>query len=381
MMRIALMLIFIICHSTAQATHIYSGQIKYSYIKTNGNMKNYKITLTLLRDCTHDHEEPPVPFDKEVNLCLFKKSGTGKDSLLTSYIVKLNGAFYRKPVFTACSNEIGYCTEEGYYETSVWLNVQYDSVLVKWERCCRVESENLSNDSTNSPSAGMNYYTSIPLGIENSSVFANTIKNVYQCSADTFATDLQFSDPDGDSLVYYPVGTPDGASTINPIPDCRAKLTPISFVKYKDGFEADKPFGAAGYYNVNRNNGLVYSAIPRFGKYCTGIGIEEWRNGQKINTTIFDILFFRTDSAGLMMKTTDVNQTAYIYPNPVNDELNINFKDLSYWAITSTDGKIIDVGKSCGPLKLNTSAYRQGVYLLSLTGARYKQNYRFIVQH
>jgi len=81
--------------------------------------------------------------------------------------------------------------------------------------------------------------------------------------------------------------------------------------------------------------------------------------------------------------TGEVQKMNYLlYPNPVDNHLNIKFPDDSPFQlyIHSIDGKLISETVEAGTISLDVSAWRKGIYLLTINQNGLKATQRILKQ-
>jgi gliding motility-associated-like protein len=101
------------------------------------------------------------------------------------------------------------------------------------------------------------------------------------CQNRNFILDFSASDPDGDVLTYefceaYSGGTEGSPVVINPPPP------PYSIVPYGNGYSAFSPLGPG--VTINPTTGIISGIAPGAGSYVITVCVNEWRNGNIINT-------------------------------------------------------------------------------------------------
>ncbi len=71
--------------SLADASHLVGGFLTYRWLGRNGTSTQYRVTLFVYRDCTKDGTSDEVPFDDDIDLCVY----SGDKRLYTTYKIKL----------------------------------------------------------------------------------------------------------------------------------------------------------------------------------------------------------------------------------------------------------------------------------------------------
>ena len=126
--------------SLAEASHLVGGFLTYRWLGTNGSNTQYRVTLFVYRDCTRDGTSDEVPFDDDIDLCVY----SGDKRRYTTYKIKLLNPKKVQPVGnTNCPEVASACLEQGVYETTISLPNSSTGYHLKWERCCRNTQNNL----------------------------------------------------------------------------------------------------------------------------------------------------------------------------------------------------------------------------------------------
>ncbi|MDF1672989.1 MAG: PKD domain-containing protein [Vicingaceae bacterium] len=261
----------------AQATHVVGGSLTYEHLGGS----TYRITFKMYRDCSPSSVQLP----NNVTIQVRQPNGSVFSPSKNISMPKTQVAVLDPPIDT-CAFDPGICVEEAIYTTIVNnLPPNPGGYHMYYQTCCR----NASLVNVNNPlSSGESFYTYIP---DNSSILTNSSpqwKNfppVFICQGNQLNFDHGATDKDGDSLVY---------SFYNPFDDNNptfpanvATFTPIG---YNVGYNANDPLGGAS-LTVNPNTGVVSGIPPALGQYVVGVRVDEYRNGNLINTVYRDFQF------------------------------------------------------------------------------------------
>ena len=181
--------------SLADASHLVGGFLTYRWLGSNGTSTQYRVTLFVYRDCTKDGTSDEVPFDDDIDLCVY----SGDKRLYTTYKIKLLNRKKVQPVGnTNCPEVASACLEQGIYETTISLPNSSTGYHLKWERCCRNTQNNLK-DQFGQAYQGQTYYGFIPpTSIKNSSPYFQDIPVPFICKDDTTTIRNRAVDPDGE---------------------------------------------------------------------------------------------------------------------------------------------------------------------------------------
>ncbi len=271
----------------AEASHLVGGFLTYRWLGTNGSNTQYRVTLMAYRDCSKDGTTDEVPFDADVDLCVY----SGDRRLYTTYRIKILTRRKVQPVGNVnCPQVASACLEQGIYETTVSLPNSSTGYHLKWERCCRNTQNNL-RDQGGVAYQGQTYYGYIPpTNIINSSPYFQDIPVPFICKDDTITIRNRAVDPDGDSLSYRLVTPWQGADGQNPsLATCPNPMSSFPEVEYRAGFSALNPFGTSGMALIDPFNGLTTYLSRIAGRFAVAIEVTEWRNGIAISTVRLDL--------------------------------------------------------------------------------------------
>ncbi len=281
------LLLLLSVFSLAEASHLVGGFLTYRWLGTNGSNTQYRVTLFVYRDCARDGTSDEVPFDDDIDLCVY----SGDKRLYTTYKIKLLNRKKVQPVGnTNCPEVASACLEQGFYETTISLPNSSTGYHLKWERCCRNTQNNL-RDQFGQAYQGQTYYGFIPpTSIKNSSPYFQDIPVPFICKDDTTTIRNRAVDPDGDSLSYKLVTPWQGADENNPtLNSCPNPMSGFPDVEYRNGFSAAKPFGNSGIASIDAFNGLTTYLSRIAGRFAIAIEVTEWRNGVAISSVRLDL--------------------------------------------------------------------------------------------
>jgi gliding motility-associated-like protein len=271
----------------AEASHLVGGFLTYRWLGSNGTNTQYRVTLFVYRDCTRDGTADEVPFDDDIDLCVY----SGDKKLYTTYKIKLLNRKKVQPVGnTNCPEVASACLEQGVYETTVSLPNSSTGYHLKWERCCRNTQNNLE-DQFGQAYQGQTYYGFIPpTSIKNSSPYFQDIPVPFICKDDTTTIRNRAVDPDGDSLSYKLVTPWQGADANDPtLKSCPNPMSNFPVVEFRNGYSAAKPFGNTGIASIDAFNGLTTYLSRIAGRFAIAIEVTEWRNGVAISSVRLDL--------------------------------------------------------------------------------------------
>ncbi|HWN89200.1 MAG TPA: T9SS type B sorting domain-containing protein [Chitinophagaceae bacterium] len=281
-----LLVIFFICSAIPSfARHITGGEIFYEYLGPGAaaGTSQYKITLRLFRDCFSSGAQ----LDPTVNIGIFDKlSGTPVSG--SPFTVSLDHiqTIQKSGNIPCIINPPQVCYQVGFYYFTVTLPNNQMGYWISFQRCCRVD--NITNLSV-AIGVGATYVGSIAgshtLGNmtsnHNSSPQFYLRDTALVCQNRNFTLDFSASDPDGDLLTYefceaYTGGSEGSPVVTNPPPP------PYAPVPYGNGYSASAPMGPG--VTINPTTGIISGIAPGAGSYVITVCINEWRNGNVINT-------------------------------------------------------------------------------------------------
>jgi hypothetical protein len=278
MKKLILIIFLSVACIAANASHIISGNIYYTYKNTTNNVDFYEVNIVLYRDC----DASSVGFDSSIFIAVY--SATTNTIVGNTIAVPLASDVASQPIVlpSGMATAVG-CYRKGVYTTTIGLTPNAEGYYILWQRCCLRPGNNFIDDT------GISCLAFVP---------GNLLKN-NMCASPTQETSVilgvnQFAemlltntDADGDSLSYHLANPYSGASASNPIVNTYSStmLTPLPTVSYRNGFSAQQPFGTGGIFSLDNNTGKITLNTPKTGLYILGIDVKEWRNGVEINSS------------------------------------------------------------------------------------------------
>lgn len=299
------LLIFISSPFLLNASHIIGGKITYRYIGSN----KYEIKLTVYRDCSD-----PIDFDNPSPITIYDNSN---NSLVSNHQVSL----FQRDTLHANNPDpcfippAGICVEEGFFLDTVLLPTNSSGYTISYQRCCHNSSVlNIINPAM----VGTTITAQIPPQQNNSATFLN-YPPIFVCVNDTFNYSFASFDIDGDSLAYSMCNPFDGGTNFNVLPN-PAFPPPYSTIPWSSGFTTTNPITTSNGINFNSNTGTINFIPTMQGQFAVGICVNEYRNGNLLNTNHLEIQFNVVPCYIVSSIPTATN---------ICDGLNINFQNNS----------------------------------------------------
>lgn len=308
----------------AQATHIIGGEMTYEYLgDVAPNMKKYKFTLSVYRDCYNGN--PNAPLDNPARIAIYKGNALG-GLRVASFGADLMSEENIDPIIPPCADKNNVppsCVERGFYSFEYTLPVSLDSsYYIVYQRCCRT---NAIINITSPESRGGTYMvelTPASMAANNSSPTYKNFPPTFICGQFPLEFDHSATDADGDQLVYEfcnPLhgggqggGGGGGGGNCNsptPNPPCGP---PFQTVTYFNNFTFSDPMGGSPRVKIDPTTGEITGVPVGTGQYVLGICCKEYRNGVLLGMISRDIQFNVVDCAPAVV--ADVLETELLAP-------------------------------------------------------------------
>lgn len=287
----------VIPHSTF-ATHLIGGDLTYSCLGNN----RYKLEITLYQDCTNPGEtSAAIAADTPLHFAIYSGNLVQNPSLNTLYTSGSLRDFNFSVVPLEFSNECvsnipRVCMRASKFETIITLPPNRDGYTILYQRCCRNHAVLNLMDPGNE---GITLYNYIPPfannQCSNNSAYFRKVPPQIICKDNPFRYDFSAIDPDGDSLVYRLCAAIPGGSATRPTPQGNEIFMPGRPLNYRPPLSAQNPINAFPPIEINPITGEMTGKPSSMGRYIVTVCVDEYRNGNLINTISRDVQFTITD--------------------------------------------------------------------------------------
>lgn len=264
------------CSFQARSTHILGGELYYDYL---GN-DQYLVTLILFRDCNSQ-----TGFDSQLTITAFDAQTNAvtqvKDFNLGNVAV-VPGESSDPCVIPPP----GLCVERATYTDTITLPFTPEGQYLAYQRCCWTGS---LNNMVDPQDYGLTLSTLVP-GTDTISVQNNSARYINEpplvhCSGKPFEFDHSAIDPDGDSLAYRlcdPLEYDPPGTQYDPQVESSA---PYIGIEWSNGYDVFNQLGTTATFEIDSITGNLTIVPDALGDHVTGICVDEFRNGELINTS------------------------------------------------------------------------------------------------
>lgn len=287
--------IFLFCQFSSidgNASHMIGGEVSYKCLSND----TFLFRIVLYQDCFEGitsiilndnpaeyaiYENRPVPV-----LIL-----SGNSASVFNRIVP--------PEFSndCISNFPAVCLREDVYEFKLKLPPSSYGYTFVYQRCCRNTAiQNVSNPGT----IGVTYYTTIPPFNSgecpnNSPQFINPPPQII-CSNNPFIYDFSVNEIDGDSLVYK-LCTPYIGASLEQDKPVGSQITapPFTPVNFISPLSYLNPIPAFPPLSIDAETGIMYGVPLSSGRFLVNVCVDEYKNGEIINTHFREVQFIVTN--------------------------------------------------------------------------------------
>ncbi len=273
---------------TLSATHIVGGDLSYRALGGDA----YELTLRIRRDCENAAEE--ADFDDPAIIGIFDKEGNWlfNYGFGGQFLLDFQGAtVIEDELASECLLAQGeLCVEEAIYTDTIWIPIQDEGYIFAYQRCCR---NILLNNIVDPLNTGVIYKTCIePESMDGGNKSAQFSQHtpLYVCINEPWVFDHSATDEDGDDLVYslytpFQSGTADDPIPTppfgNPLDREVEWLSPT--------YSETNMLGGSSPLTIDPNTGILTATPEITGVFLIGVKVEEFRNGELINTVYRDM--------------------------------------------------------------------------------------------
>jgi hypothetical protein len=355
------LIIFLYQQQNIFASHIIGGEMTYKCLGNN----QYEISLKIHRDC----DSGVAWFDNSASIGIFDAQ---TNNYISAFMIPLNTASNDTVSLDypdSCIYSI--CVHYTVYSQIITLPFSNTGYVLTYQRCCR------SGDLLNiiNPSAtGMTITTEITsagmLSCNNSPIFNREIPLIIS-TIDTFSTNLNATDIDGDSLVYELYAPFNGMTTSNPIPS-HPSAPPYDTVLFQAPYTSSNPLGGNALFDWNTSTGELSILPSNLGTYVIGFLILEYNSaGVLLGKTYRDVIVrvspVPCSPITSVDKITKEGSLIQLFPNPVKDNIQIeaNHTEKITLRIYSIDGRQVLTNKEFQQqATINLNTLPRGVYFM-----------------
>lgn len=276
--KLLLLILFFLSNSLyTQAEHLIGG--KFSYKKVDDS--TYFFQLEVQRECSKG-----TNLENNCYVGMYSKSNNELVSMLRMPLKSI----YRSPDYYTCDGMYEQCIEIGYYHTTLKVNFNLNhsqGFYLQWERCCLLASpKNIVSPSSNPFSAFIEIPPFYVSGKQttNSSPEQVTPFTPLVCLGEIFEYNLNYTDPDGDSLVYRLITPSAGgySSVIQPAQNTGSK--PYDNVIWNAGYNENNFIDVNNKPKLNAATGHLRLSPNQLGTYLFAYAVDEYRNGKLLGT-------------------------------------------------------------------------------------------------
>lgn len=340
----------------ALGAHIVGSALTYKYLKTDTDgTPVWEFELTILRDCGGGG----APFDNTPAIAVYRGDGVNNQLYSTFHI---SGGLKISKIETNCPLQPApnVCFEKGVYRFLLGLpDLATQSYFVVYQRCCySVSIRNLEKPGDQ----GITVYTELTpaaMRLKNNSPVFENIPPLYTTRIGGVWFLPKIQNIDGDQLKFRlaPPAAGGGPILISPgVTSCEGATPdppcepPFADPGYAPGYSATRPFASND--QIDENTGLFTVQSDYIGLYLTGIAVDEYRNGERISTTLLqftivvgdgsETCFFYTVGANDLK---DTENALTVSPSPAEDQITIQWPstgpDAAYLHIYDAQGRLL----------------------------------------
>lgn len=293
--KVILLPLLLLSGQLAFASHMIGGDITYICLGNN----RFEFTLTLYQDCLNGEQEAILQ-DQPAFYAIFSK-GPGSPMVRSGQVGPVSTEIVDPGFSNECINNFPQtCLRKQVFRFAETLPPNPYGYTIVYQRCCRNQS---INNLVNPGNIGVTYMAEIPpfsneTGCVNNSAVFKSLPPQIICVNNPFVYDFSAVDPDGDSLTYQLCAARPGGSMTNPKPNPSAgeiPPPPYGSVAYTPPYSALNPVSGLPPLQINTTTGLMTGTPNIMGRFVVTVCVNEWRNGEIINTLSRDVQFVITN--------------------------------------------------------------------------------------
>lgn len=276
----------------SHASHMMGGDVTYKCLGGN----NFEITITLYQDCLYG-EPGALSQDNPAYYSIFT-AGASPQLIRADSAYAISTEIVDPNFSNACINNYpNTCMRKQVFRFTENLPPSSTGYNIVYERCCRNAA---INNIANPGNVGVTYFATIPpfnsgQCPNNSAVFKNMPPQII-CANNPFVYDFSAVDSDSDSLTYQLCGARPGGSTNDAKPFGNGMTPPGNiFVPYIPPYSPLMPMSGTPPLQINPTTGLMTGVPNAIGRFVVTVCVNEWRNGDIINTISRDVQFVVTN--------------------------------------------------------------------------------------
>lgn len=269
------------------AKHIVGGSFSLKHL--NGNQ--YELTLNVLRDCFGNGAE----FDGlEVSIpCvvgIFDRADNSRVTVLDMGIPSVTNLELTGP---NCASVPQACTQLGVYRKIIYFDpsiyTSTEGYYFSYQRCCR--NEIIKNIVAPGDAAIAIYMEVPPFTTHNSTPYFTNNPFTYLCTNNLFTYNMNFIDPDGDSLYYSLVTPVNGPLSQNMVATSNPDPGPYTLTQWMPPYTDNAQIAGNPDLTINRATGEIQVSPDAEGVYVAAIKVEEFRSGKKLGEVHLELQF------------------------------------------------------------------------------------------
>lgn len=336
-----ILMVLLCSYKGAMSAHLVGGELYYDCLgpdQQKVGYYSYLLHMRIYRDCNGNGSG----FDDPAWMVRFNELNFPVDTFYmyldsTKYI----SSYIDNPCLVTPPD---ICVQAGYYSALISIKAGEGDFVISNQRCCR---NNTIVNIYNPGETGSTYTTIIKdpsLTACNSSPRFKDFPPLAICNNFPIEFDHSAIDPDGDSLVYE-LSTPlSGADVVNPRQ--YAQPPPYDPIDWVLTFSAANPLKASKRLQISAS-GFLDGTPGKLGQYVVGVGVSEYREGEKLSTTFRDFQFNVADCSPAVFSAIQEQQE--VCAGLSYQMINISQGATKYKWDFGVEGSLADTSRSRSP--------------------------------